>query len=272
MTSKVPQKGQPRKTPGGVYTVPAVKKSFRILEMMATQNRGYKLSVVARECNLPVSTTNVLLHSLQECGYLKRADDGNFFLTTKLFTEGNKLIRQVQLYDLAFSEMQRLSRLTELSINLAIPDGNELIYIRMIQGRGDIQVQSHVGQRRYFHQAATGKAMLAFFPEERVQTFASATRLPAVTKHTITSYRSLLKELEAVRSRGYALDVEESGKNLWGVAAPIFDHQRDVVAAIGVAGTVLSAAENAKLLIHETVRSAQAISRSLGCEPSVFKA
>jgi IclR family KDG regulon transcriptional repressor len=272
MTNKVPPKGQPRKIPGGVYTVPAVKKAFRILEMMAVQNRGYKLSAVARECKLPVSTTNVLLHSLQECGYLRRSDDGNFSLTTKLFTEGNKLIRQVQLYDLAFSEMQRLSRLTELSVNLAIPDGDELIYIRMIQGRGDIQVQSHVGQRRYFHQAATGKAMLAFLSADRVKEFAHATQLPAVTKHTIASYRLLLKELEAVRSRGYALDVEESGKNLWGVAAPIFDHQRDVVAAIGVAGTVLSAAENVKLLIQETIRSGQAISRSMGCEPSSFNA
>jgi IclR family KDG regulon transcriptional repressor len=256
------------KTRGGVYTVPAVRKAFRILEMMTAQNRGYKLSAVARECHLPVSTAKVLLYSLQECGYLKRSEDGDFFLTTKLFTEGNKLIRQVQLYDLAFSEMQRLSRLTELSINLAIPDGLELIYIRMIQGRGDIQVQSHTGQRRYFHQAATGKAMLAFFSSDWVKQFAEATGLPGVTKQTITTYRSLLKELEIVRSRGYAIDMEESGKNLWGVASAIFDHQRDVVAAIGIAGTVLSAAENAKLLVRETTRSAQAVSDALGYEIS----
>jgi IclR family transcriptional regulator, KDG regulon repressor len=265
------KKKEPKKTGGGVYTVPAVKKAFRILEMMTAQNHGYKLSAVAKECQLPVSTAKVLLYSLQECGYLKRSEDGNFFLTTKLFTEGNRLVRQVQLYDLAFSEMQRLSRLTEFSINLAIPDGLELIYIRMIQGRGDIQVQSHVGQRRYFHQAATGKAMLAFFPPDRVEQFAEATGLPAVTKQTIATYPSLLKELEIVRSRGYAIDVEESGKNLWGVASPIFDHQRDVVAAIGIAGTVLTAAENAKFLVRETANSAQAVSRALGFEPANFR-
>ena len=236
--------------------------------MMATQNRGYKLSAVARECALPVSTANVLLHSLQECGYLERSDAGNFSLTTKLFTEGNKLIRQVHLYDVAFSEMQRLARLTDFSINLAIPDGVELIYIRMIQGRGDIQVQSHIGQRRYFHQAATGKAMLAFFPQDRIKEFANTTRLPAVTKQTITSYRLLMRELATIRSHGYAVDSEESGKNLWGVAAPIFDHLGDVVAALGVSGTVLSPTEHTKFLTQETVKSAQAVSQSLGCEPS----
>jgi DNA-binding IclR family transcriptional regulator len=267
MTSKAATKTELRKTPSGVYTVPAVKKAFKILEMMATQNRGYKLSAVARDCNLPVSTANVLLHSLQECGYIERSPDGNFSLTTKLFTEGNKIIHQVQLYDVAFPEMQRLSRLSDFSINLAIPDKFELIYIRIIQGRGDIQVQSHVGQRRYFHQAATGKAMLAFFSGDRVKEFSEVTRLPAVTKQTITSYRLLVKELATIRTHGYAVDTEESGKNLWGVAAPIFDHQHNVVAALGVAGTVLSPTENAKFLAQETMKSAQAVSRALGYEP-----
>jgi DNA-binding IclR family transcriptional regulator len=259
-------KAAPRKVGGGVYTVPAVKKAFKIVEMMAAQNRGYKLSAVARECGLPISTANVLLHSLRECGYLQRSEDGLFFLTTKLFTEGNKLIRQVELYDVAFPEMQRLSRITDFSINLAIPDRLELIYVRIIQGRGDIQVQSHVGQSRPFHQAATGKVMLAFFPEERVKEIVDSTGLPAITKQTITSYRVLIKELETIRAQGYAIDNEESGKSLWGVAAPIFDYQRTVVAALGVAGTVLSPTESAKFPITEVRKSALAVSRSLGYE------
>jgi IclR family KDG regulon transcriptional repressor len=257
----------PHKPGRGVYTVPAVKKAFKIIEMMASHNRGYNLSSVARECGLPVSTANVLLHSLCECGYLQRSENGSFSLTTKLFTEGNKLIRQVQLYDIAFPEMQRLSRVTDFSVNLAIPDRMELIYVRIIQGRGDIQVQSHVGQRRSFHQAATGKVMLAFFPEERIKEFAEASGLPAVTKQTITSYRQLQKELESIRTQGFAIDNEESGKNLWGVATPIFDHQRNVVAALGVAGTNLSPTENVKFLITETRKSALAVSRALGYEP-----
>ena len=260
-------KEAPKKRGSSVYTVPAVKKAFKIIEMMAAHNRGYKLSAVARECGLPISTANVLLHSLCECGYLYRSENGTFSLTTKLFTEGNKLIRQVQLYDIAFPEMQRLSRITDFSVNLAIPDHTELIYVRIIQGRGDIQVQSHVGQRRAFHQAATGKVMLAFFPEERIKEFAETTGLPAVTKRTITSYRQLIKELEAIRQQGFAIDNEESGKNLWGVATPIFDHLRNVVAALGVAGTVLSPTENVKFLITETRKSALAVSRLLGYEP-----
>jgi DNA-binding IclR family transcriptional regulator len=265
-TKKSKEKVGPAKTGGGLYIVPAVKKAFMIVEMMASDNHGYRLSEVARQCKLPVSTANVLLHTLQECGYLERDEHGAFSLRLKLFTEGNKLIRQVELYDASFAELQRLSRLTDFSINLAVPDVYELIYMRLIQGRGDIQVQAHVGQRRHFHQAATGKAMMAFFTDERTKEFASATGLPSVTNRTITTYRALLKELEQVRVQGYAIDVEESGHLLWGVAAPIFDHNGDVVAAVGVSGTVISLKQNADFLIQEVCKSALEISKCLGYE------
>ena len=249
---------------GGVYTVPAVKKALMIMELMAADNRGYTISEVARLCSLPVSTANVLLHSLQESGYLYRGNDRSFSLTWKLFTEGNKLLNQVKLQEVALPELERLAELTDLTIDLAIYDKNELIYTHVIQGHGDIQIQARVGQRRYFHQSAAGKAMLAFFPIERTKEFAEATGLPAATPRTITSLRTLLKELQIIRDRGYAIDCEESGRSLWGAASPIFDHKGDVVAAVGVAGTTLIRTENRSALINEVKQSATIISRRIG--------
>lgn len=235
-----------------------------ILEMMALENRGYTISEVARSCGLPVSTANVLLYSLQECGYLQRSDNRTFLLSWKLFTEGNKLLNQVQLHDLSLPELEKLAELTDLTIDFAIPDKDELIYVHVIQGRGDIQIQARVGQRRQFHQSAAGKAMLAFFPEERTKQFAEATGLPAATPRTITSYRALLKEIKVIRARGYAIDNEESGRGLWGVAAPVFDHKETVVAALGVAGTTLAPSENRSALIEQVKKSAMNVSKRLG--------
>lgn len=235
-----------------------------ILEMMTLDDRGYTISEVARLCGLPVSTANVLLYTLQECGYVERSDGRTFSLTWKLFTEGNKLLNQVELHKLALPELERLAELTEFTIDFAIPDKHELIYVHVIQGRGDIQIQARVGQRRYFHQSAAGKAMLAFFPEERTREFAEVTGLPKTTPHTITSYRALLSELERIRSQGYAIDNEESGRSLWGVAAPVFDFSGKVVAALGVAGTTLALSGNTKTLIQEIKTSAMNVSKHLG--------
>ncbi len=250
----------------GVYTVPAVKKAFMILEMMAAKNSGYSISEVARRCNIPVSTANVLLYTLQETGYVRRSEDRAFSLTWKLFTEGNRLLGQVKPFEVVLPELERLAEITDLTIDFAIPDGHELIYVHVIQGRGDIQIQARVGQRRLFHQSAAGKAMLAFFPQERVKDFADATGLPAVTSHTITSYPALVRELAQVRAQGYGADNEESGRGLWGVAAPVFDYRGTVVGALGVAGTTLGPGENTKRLIQEIKKSAMIVSRRLGHE------
>lgn len=241
-----------------------------ILETMASRNRGYTITEMARLCDLPVSTTNVLLHSLKECGYLERSLNGGFSLTMKLFTEGNKIINEIRLHEVANPQLERLATLTDLTVSLVIPDKYELIYISVIQGSGDIQVQARVGQRRYFHQAATGKAILAFFPEERTKEFADATGLPSATEHTITSYRSLSRELQRVRAQGYAIDNEESGNNLWGIAAPIFDHHGNVAGALGLAGTVLDMQKDMNILSHEIKKSAQEVSKALGYQPSLL--
>jgi IclR family KDG regulon transcriptional repressor len=264
------KKTKARNTGRGAYTVPAVKKAFMILEKMTSHNRGYTITEMAKLCNLPVSTTNVLLHSLKECGYLERALNGGFSLTMKLFTQGNKVINEVRLHELGIPELERLATLTDLTVSLVIPDKYELIYVCVIQGSGDIQVQARVGQRRYFHQAATGKAMLAFFPEERTKEFADATGLPGATEHTITSYRSLNRELERVRVQGYAIDNEESGKSLWGIAAPIFDHHGRVAGALGLAGTVLDLQKDLSFLSEEIKKSAQEVSKSLGYQPALL--
>jgi IclR family transcriptional regulator, KDG regulon repressor len=235
-----------------------------IVEMMALDNCGYTISEVARRCKMPVSTANVLLYTLQETGYVQRSEDRSFSLTWKLFTEGNRLVSQVKPYELVLPELERLSEITDLTIDFAIPDQYELIYVHVIQGRGDIQIQARVGQRRLLHQSAAGKAMLAFFSQECVKDFAEATGLPAVTSHTIASHGALVKELAQIQRQGYAADNEESGRGLWGVAVPVFDYRGAVVGALGVAGTTLGSSQNTKRLIQEIRKSALIVSRRLG--------
>jgi DNA-binding IclR family transcriptional regulator len=268
----VDRKKKTRGAGTGVYTVPAVKKAVMILEMMALDNRGYSISEVARRCNLPVSTANVLLYTLQECGYVQRSDNRAFSLTWRLFTEGSKLLNQAQLHEVALPELERLAELTDLTIDFAIPDRYELIYVYVIQGRGDIQIQARVGQRRCFHQSAAGKAMLAFFPEERTKEIAKGAGLPAATARTITTYKSLLKELGQIRLQGYAIDNEESGRGLWGAAAPVLDYTGNAVAALGVAGTTLAPDGNTQALIQEIKKSARNVSRHFGFEAGDVRA
>jgi len=92
-----------------------------------------------------------------------------------------------------------------------------------------------VGTRAPVHSTAVGKALLAFQPDEVVDGVL-ARGLPASTPNTLTDARALRRELAAVRSRGYAIDDEESEVGLRSIAAPIRNDAGQVVASISIAG------------------------------------
>ena len=115
---------------------------------------------------------------------------------------------------------------------------------------------------------ALGKTLLAFRPDADVAAWAGSQKFAALTPRTITSAKRLLRELRAIRERGYGLDEEEREKGVCCVAAPVRNHSGQVVAAISVAGPsqrmprVLAGSDVAEAV----VAAAAAISIDLGAE------
>jgi DNA-binding IclR family transcriptional regulator len=79
---------------------------------------------------------------------------------------------------------------------------------------------------------------LAYSPEADVAAWAAKQKFPPLTPHTITSAKRLLKELRVIRERGYGIDDEEREKGVRCLAAPVRNHNGDVVAAVSVAGPI----------------------------------
>jgi DNA-binding IclR family transcriptional regulator len=81
------------------------------------------------------------------------------------------------------------------------------------------------------HALAAGKCYLASMPEDTLEIWLSD-GLPQIAEHTITSREALLKELEQVRERGYALHREELSQGCWGMAVPVLNDAGEMVAAL----------------------------------------
>jgi DNA-binding IclR family transcriptional regulator len=92
------------------------------------------------------------------------------------------------------------------------------------------------GMQRAPHAGASSKVLLAYLPEEEIMAIVKEKGLPKLCTNTITDPQALMKELERIRSRGYADSLEETDPGAWGVATPIFDWRGRVVGAIGLAG------------------------------------
>jgi DNA-binding IclR family transcriptional regulator len=112
-----------------------------------------------------------------------------------------------------------------------------VLYLERLQSPHPIGfMRSRIGAIVPAYCTSLGKTLLAFRPADEVEAWLRAQTLKTMTPWTITSSRRLLKELRAIRERGYGLDEQEHELGVRCIAAPIRNHTGDVVAAISIAG------------------------------------
>jgi len=248
----------------GKRSIPTVRKAFAILELLCANGRPYSVSEISKIFDLPMSSSSSLLNTLQQCGYLKRDSQRHFSLTMKLLSDGMKALDQIPLRDVAEPELKKLTETTKLGSIGAVLDGYELVCIHKIEGPSEIRIASYIGKRSPLHATATGKAILSQLTEEEVETIAETAGLHAFTPNTITTVPKLHKELARSRARGYAVDDEEHGLGIRGIAASIFDHEGRVTAAAGVGGAVFELEKQTDEVIRAVKACSARISEAIG--------
>jgi IclR family KDG regulon transcriptional repressor len=252
------------KTPGGKRSIPTVRKAFAILELLCSNARPYSVSEISKIFRLPMSSSSTLLNTLEQCGYLKRDKQRQFSLTLKMLSDGTKALNQVPLRDVAEPELKRLTEATGLGSIISVLDGYDLVCIHKIEGPSDIRIASYVGKRSPLHATATGKAILSRLPAEEVERIVGVTGLGAFTPKTITTFPKLQKELKLVRKQGYAIDDEEHGIGIKGIAAVTFDFQGKAIAAVGIGGAIFELDARDDELIQAVKLCASRISAAIG--------
>jgi DNA-binding IclR family transcriptional regulator len=244
--------------------IPSVQKAFTILEFLTPRKHGHTISELSRIFGLPISTTSKLLYSLVYCGYLCRDEKGRFRTTTKVLQQGNELVANMELREVARPELERLSRETGLSSTLSIRDGSIVVCIDKVEGASQIRIAASVGKRFHLHATAPGKALMCRLKEEDIEQVFGSANLPVVTPNTVTSLSQFQRELQQVRSQGYAVDDGENVVGIRGVAAPVFDHQGNVVAALATGGVGFQLDKNIQKVIAVVMSTSAAVSEKLG--------
>jgi len=226
-----------KKVPG-VSAVTSIERALTILELLSQSKRGLTNAEISRKLKLPKSTASYILRTLKHKGYLHRDDDlGKYRISAKLFSIGSQPLRDLELHDVAFPALQDLVNKTDLTGHLAILDGHEAVYIEKIDKPGFIRMNTWIGRRLDVHCTAVGKALTAYLPQEGVEEIIRHKGLSKHTPKTITSLNHLLRELAKVRANGYALDDAENNLDVVCIAAPIFNMEGRVAAAVGLTGT-----------------------------------
>lgn len=216
------------------YRVPAVLKALLILEELAASDAPRSLKDLSARTCLPKSTVYAILATLEARRYVERDPAGAVRLGLKAFEVGSAYTRDISLTEAFHQTARRLVAESGETIQLAILDGADVVYIAREDGTQPVRLFSFVGKRLPAHATALGKVLLAALLDPSLDSLLSERPLRKLTARTISSIHKLKSELATVRERGYAHDDEETADGLQCLAAPIFDHACQVRAAMSI--------------------------------------
>jgi DNA-binding IclR family transcriptional regulator len=227
------------------------------------------LKDVSRQTGINKSTAYRFLAHLENEGYVFRDESGAYGVGIKLLRFGSGSTYQSTLCKIARPVLEQLWRATAETINLAMLDVSEVLYIDVRESLHTFRLVSQIGSRRPLYCTALGKAMLAHLPQTEQEELIAATKFERFTPHTLSKPMLLKKDLGLTRQRGYALDNEESYLGSRCIAAPILDSAAKVIGAISVSGpTTRIPREKVPPFAAAAKRAAAQISARLGYRQS----
>jgi DNA-binding IclR family transcriptional regulator len=229
-------KRRPTVLPTARYTVDAAAKALELLSVFSFREPRLSLSDLAARTGIPRATAFRLLSTLEQSGFLAK-DHGAYQLGIKCFVLGNIVAGGLDLRETAHPHLVALRDTTRETTQIAILDHWQVVYLeRVLSPYPAGLMRARAGAILPAYCTGLGKTLLAYSPEAEVEAWATRQKFPALTPHTITSAKRLLKELRVIRQRGYGIDDEEREKGVRCLAAPVRNHNGDVVAAVSVAG------------------------------------
>lgn len=261
---------KPRENTGQVQSL---CRALSILNVIADEDRGLTMTEIAQRSKLPLSTTHRLLTTLQHERYVRFDNEQSLWMMgVQAFIIGNAFVRSRDIIATSRPHMMALMEKSGETVNLAVTDQGECIYLAQVECRQMMRVQAKPGARVPMHSSAVGKALLAAMPEAKARKFLDMRELERGTNKTVVDFKVLCKQIETVRATGFALDDEEHCVGLRCVASVIYDEFGVPIAAISLSGPLARIGDEHFPILGAMVKeSARNITAAMGGVVPVLK-
>ncbi len=161
-------------------------------------------------------------------------DQKVYLLGPKVFNLVRGAFAGYDIQAVALGEMTRLHRLFDANITLGVPNGMDVVYLRVLESRSALGSTQRPGMRERVHCSASGKALLAFLPEQVIASKLDGYEFKRYTDRTITDAATFTDALAKVREAGFAANDREEYEHFLGISAPIFNYVGDPIAVLNI--------------------------------------
>ncbi|WP_221029287.1 IclR family transcriptional regulator [Actomonas aquatica] len=246
------------------YIIPNLRNACRVLKLIGQENRGYKITELAKPLGIPSTTALRITTTLQAEGLLRR-ENGLYFLGPVLIHLGSRTLADTELRDLAFPVLEKLSHTTAETAHLALPCDDRSLIAAVCDSPHPLRAASSPGTLTDLYASATGKVFLAFLHRDRIGDIINRFPPKPRTSKSLTTLAELEAAADETAMRGFGLDDEEFNHGVRCLAAPVVGPQGEVVAAMGItAATLRFSSDRIPEIAAKVMGAASELSRLIG--------
>jgi IclR family transcriptional regulator, KDG regulon repressor len=217
-------------------SIRAVERALDVLSCCSHQTPELTMTQIAEQIGINKSTVHRLLATLEKKRYVERdTATGLYRPGIRLYQMAYLTLEHNDLRRLATMFLHRLCDQQRENVNLAILDVTDVIYLDVVESLQRVKLAATSGQRLPAFCTASGKAILAFLPEENVKRILQQ-GTPRYTQHTLSTSKEFFEDLYHTREQGFAISEQEYEDGINAIAAPIFTGSNQPIASVSVAG------------------------------------
>jgi IclR family pca regulon transcriptional regulator len=214
----------------------SLARGLIVIQAFTQQSPQMTISQLALKTGLSRAAVRRCLYTLTKLGFAGAEDGSRYSLRPRMLTLSHTFTTSNTLSSAAQPILERMSTAHRESFSVATLDGDDIVYIARTSVTRVMSVDLHIGSRLPAFCTSMGRVLLAYLPQDQLESFLSRVILTQYTPRTINSVDKLRLALRNVRRNGYALVDQEYEIGLRSIAVPVYAGNGRVVAVVNLSG------------------------------------
>ena len=244
------------------------ERSVQILQIIAKSSEGMEMDEICERLSIPRTSCYDILVTLVHLGMLE-VNTGvkrSYKIGLNAYRIGMSYMNNRNISEIIAPALKELSKELQKTCFFGVLEGDKIVYISKFEPENPIITTATIGTKNPIYNTSLGKAILSSMSDEEIKDILSGIELKQATRFTITDREELIKNIELVRVRGFALDERELEEHMECVGVPIFDEKKECIGAIS-ASSLYRKDEDYMALGEILKNRGLEISKSLGFMP-----
>lgn len=223
-------------TGGGQGGTQTLIRGLRVLEAIADGDQPVGVGELSRQVELPKSTVQRLLRTLQQEGWAETSNEPitRWQMSPRLLAIARRGAPSRSLREVATPHLAALGARTGETIHFTVPDGsNRMVLIERVDSIHAVRTFNPIGASTAYHTSASGKAMMAALTDDEVERILAG-HLDKVMPNTVTDSAELLRQVNEARERGYAVNIAENRAHVCAIGAAVIDQDGRPIAGVAI--------------------------------------